>query len=142
MQWDGIGDEFNDSRIRCQGKDLVRSDSQIPLPSSSVVLKKTAYLFEHLFHYGVLSQIIVPSLELFISLNQSTALSRILTQESGTYQLLILYTICSNSGDNLRCTNTRSNSKLRTKPGESWDIAIIAVITKLNFHCRWWYLPH
>lgn len=64
MQGDGVGNEFNDSCIECQGKHLVGPDSQTSLASRLMVSEQTADLLKDLFHDCVLPQVIVSSLVL------------------------------------------------------------------------------
>lgn len=64
MKRNCIGDEFNNSGIRGQGKDLVRSDAEVALTSCTVFLQEIANLLENLLHYCILSEIVVSSFKL------------------------------------------------------------------------------
>ena len=64
MQRNGMGHEFDNAGVRCEGEHLIGADAQVPLASSLVVFEKTADLLKHLFHDRVLPQVVVTSLEL------------------------------------------------------------------------------
>ena len=64
VQWDGVGDEFDDTRRGRQREDFVGTNAEIPLAGGSLGLQEVAHLVEDLLHYGVLSKIIGATFEL------------------------------------------------------------------------------
>jgi hypothetical protein len=55
VQGDGVWDEFDDSSIQSQWKNLVGPNSQVPLACRLMIFQKTADLLEYLFHDCVLT---------------------------------------------------------------------------------------
>ena len=64
MQWDSVGDEFDDARSGCQREDFVGTNAEVALAGGSLGFQEAADLIEYLLHYGVLSKIIASALEL------------------------------------------------------------------------------
>ena len=99
MQWDSVGDEFDDPCRGCQGEDFIGTNAKVALASGSLRFQEVADLIEDLFHYGVLSKIIATAFELRCV--SSHHFSAVIT----AYQLFILQTVRPYGGGNLRHTD-------------------------------------
>lgn len=64
VKWDRVLNELHDARGRAQWKNLVGAYMHASLAGSGMVLQEFANLLEDLFHYCVLSEIVITSFEL------------------------------------------------------------------------------
>lgn len=64
MQWDGVGDEFDNARCGCQREDFVGTNAEVSLAGGSLGSQKVADLIEDLLHNRILSKVIGAAFEL------------------------------------------------------------------------------